>query len=153
MNEELRRKNVRLGLILASVALPSYNDYMRRSTLPEAFTFLSNDRVAMEQYYQDNRNFYLFSVSNDGYYTLELLQDGNWTTLIDPTQSDQIDTARNTLQVATRSDRIALSVNGTLLEETTDSTFSSGEVGLAVSTFPDSTGTISFDNLLITRNE
>ena len=43
--------------ILASVALPSYNDYMRRSTLPEAFTFLSNDRVAMEQYYQDNRNY------------------------------------------------------------------------------------------------
>lgn len=43
--------------ILASVALPSYNDYMRRSALPEAFTFLSNDRVAMEQYYQDNRNY------------------------------------------------------------------------------------------------
>lgn len=41
--------------ILAAVALPSYQDYIRRSQLPEAFTFLSDYRVKLEQYYQDNR--------------------------------------------------------------------------------------------------
>ncbi|MEO8297439.1 MAG: type IV pilin protein [Burkholderiales bacterium] len=43
--------------ILAAVALPSYTDYMRRGRVPEAFTYLSNYRVQMEQYYQDNRNY------------------------------------------------------------------------------------------------
>ena len=43
--------------ILAAVALPSYNDYLRRGQLPEAFTYLANYRVQLEQYYQDNRNY------------------------------------------------------------------------------------------------
>ena len=43
--------------ICAAVALPSYGDYLRRGQLPEAFTFLSDYRVKMEQYYQDNRNY------------------------------------------------------------------------------------------------
>jgi type IV pilus assembly protein PilE len=43
--------------ILAAIALPSYGDYMRRGQLPEAFTFLSDFKVKMEQYYQDNRSY------------------------------------------------------------------------------------------------
>jgi type IV pilus assembly protein PilE len=43
--------------ILSSVAIPAYTDYIRRSQLPEAFTQLSDYRVKMEQYYQDNRNY------------------------------------------------------------------------------------------------
>lgn len=43
--------------ILAAVALPSYTDYLRRGQLPEAFTYLSNYRVQMEQYYQDYRDY------------------------------------------------------------------------------------------------
>jgi type IV pilus assembly protein PilE len=43
--------------ILAAVAIPSYTDYLRRGKLPEAFTYLSNYRVTLEQYYQDNRNY------------------------------------------------------------------------------------------------
>jgi type IV pilus assembly protein PilE len=43
--------------ILAAVAYPSYTDYLRRGQLPEAFTYLANYRVQLEQYYQDNRAF------------------------------------------------------------------------------------------------
>ncbi|CAN7649237.1 prepilin-type N-terminal cleavage/methylation domain-containing protein [Variovorax paradoxus] len=43
--------------ILASIAIPSYNDYVRRGQLPEAFNTLSAYRATMEQYYQDNRNY------------------------------------------------------------------------------------------------
>lgn len=43
--------------ILAGVALPSYVDYVRRGQIPEAFAGLSDFRVKMEQYYQDNRNY------------------------------------------------------------------------------------------------
>lgn len=43
--------------ILASVAYPSYTDYVRRGQVTEAFTQLSTWRTKMEQYYQDNRNY------------------------------------------------------------------------------------------------
>jgi type IV pilus assembly protein PilE len=43
--------------ILAAVALPSYNDYIRRGALTEAFNYLSDYRVKLEQYYQDYRNY------------------------------------------------------------------------------------------------
>jgi type IV pilus assembly protein PilE len=43
--------------ILASVALPSYNDYVLRSKFTEASAQLSDLRVKLEQYYQDNRNY------------------------------------------------------------------------------------------------
>lgn len=48
---------VAIVAILASVALPSYTDYVRRGTLPEAFGALSDFRIKMEQYYQDNRSY------------------------------------------------------------------------------------------------
>lgn len=43
--------------ILASIAYPSYTDYFRRSHIQEAFANLSDFRVRMEQYYQDNRSY------------------------------------------------------------------------------------------------
>ena len=43
--------------ILATVALPAYNDYIRRGQLQEAFVHLADYRVKMEQYFQDNKNY------------------------------------------------------------------------------------------------
>ena len=43
--------------ILASIALPSYNDYITRSTFAEAHGNLADLRVKMEQYYMDNRRY------------------------------------------------------------------------------------------------
>lgn len=48
---------VAIVAILASVAVPAYTSYLRRGQLPEATSFLSDYRVKMEQYYQDNRNY------------------------------------------------------------------------------------------------
>lgn len=104
-------------------------------------------------HYQDPDNFYLFSVTNDGYYMLELLENNDWIVLIDSTQSDAIDATRNRLRVETRGDRISLYVNDELLETTSDTTFGDGEVALAVTSLADSTAEVRFDNLLIERNE
>jgi type IV pilus assembly protein PilE len=41
--------------ILAAIALPNYNDYVTRSRITEAVGSLSDARVRMEQYFQDNR--------------------------------------------------------------------------------------------------
>jgi len=43
--------------ILSAVAYPAYTDYVRRGTLPDATTGLSNAQIRMEQYYQDNRSY------------------------------------------------------------------------------------------------
>lgn len=48
---------VAIVAILAAVALPAYGDYIRRGQLPEAFAGMSDLRVKMEQYFQDNRNY------------------------------------------------------------------------------------------------
>ena len=41
--------------ILAAIAVPNYNDYVTRSKITEAVGSLSDARVRMEQYFQDNR--------------------------------------------------------------------------------------------------
>lgn len=43
--------------ILASVAIPAYNSYTLRTRLAEGMTTLSDLRLQMEQYFQDNRSF------------------------------------------------------------------------------------------------
>jgi type IV pilus assembly protein PilE len=43
--------------ILMAIAIPSYTNYLIRSRIQEATSTLSDLRVRMEQYYQDNRNF------------------------------------------------------------------------------------------------
>lgn len=43
--------------ILASVAIPGYNNYSIRGKLIEGTSTLSDARVKMEQFYQDNRTY------------------------------------------------------------------------------------------------
>jgi type IV pilus assembly protein PilE len=43
--------------ILAAVALPLYNDYVRRSRITEATTGLADARTRMERHYLDNRTY------------------------------------------------------------------------------------------------
>jgi len=48
---------VAIVAILASVALPSYQDYIRRTKVQEATSNLASERVRMEQFFQDNRTY------------------------------------------------------------------------------------------------
>lgn len=43
--------------ILASIAIPSYNDYVRRAKLTDGTAVFADYRVKLEQYFQDNRNY------------------------------------------------------------------------------------------------
>lgn len=43
--------------ILATIALPSYQDYTTRARIPDATSTLSAKRVQIEQYYQDSRTY------------------------------------------------------------------------------------------------
>ncbi|WP_322495266.1 zinc ribbon domain-containing protein, partial [Chloroflexus sp.] len=99
--------------------------------------------------YQDEDNFYLFSVSNDGYYALELLEDNQWVTIIDWTQHEAINPENNRMRVELRGDEITLYVNDRRLEQTRDPTFTRGEVGLAVTSFDESGIIVRFDEITI----
>lgn len=101
--------------------------------------------------YQDEKNFYFFSITADGHYALDLQHNGKWIALVDWTESPTIKAVgkSNRLRVAVIGDHIRLYVNGTLLDEASDSTFKSGGMALAVNTFEKSYVTVKFDNLLI----
>jgi len=43
--------------VIAAVAIPYYNDYVMRGKIAEATSALSNGRVQMEQFFQDNRTY------------------------------------------------------------------------------------------------
>lgn len=48
---------VAIVAILASIALPAYNDYILRGRLVDATNALASMRARMEQFYQDNRTY------------------------------------------------------------------------------------------------
>lgn len=48
---------VAIVAILASIALPSYRDYITRGKISEATAALADMRVKLEQYFQDNRTY------------------------------------------------------------------------------------------------
>ena len=48
---------VAIVALLASVAMPAYNDYVKKGRIPEATSGLSMKRVQLEQYFQDNRTY------------------------------------------------------------------------------------------------
>ena len=43
--------------ILSAIAIPAYTDYVRRGRTADALASLASLRVALEQYYQDHRNY------------------------------------------------------------------------------------------------
>lgn len=51
--------------ILATIALPAYNDYQIRSRIPEATAMLANKSAQMEQFFQDNRTYALAPAGNN----------------------------------------------------------------------------------------
>ena len=44
--------------ILGSVAVPAYTDYVKRGKVAEGTSALSDGRVKMEQFFQDNRTYF-----------------------------------------------------------------------------------------------
>jgi hypothetical protein len=106
--------------------------------------------------YQDEENFYLFLISGDGYYTIGKYQAGEdrVTYLTEDGQyiaSEHInqDQATNDIQARCIGNDLSLSVNGMPLLTVVDSEFSTGDIGLAVSTLQQGTVEIAFDDLTV----
>ena len=110
-----------------------------------------NNAAGLIFHYQDEENFYVFLVSNDEHYELELYKQNRLTTLIDWTESAAIKDPGepNRLRVDMDGSHIRLFANNTLLDEISDDTFTSGALALVATTFGERDATITFDNLIV----
>ena len=102
-------------------------------------------------HYQDDKNFYIYSIDGEGRYGLDVYKNDEPIPLIDWTESSAINRVgeRNTLRVETSGDTIRLYVNDQLLDELSDSTIANGKAALVVNTFEKPNVTVTFDNLVV----
>jgi hypothetical protein len=108
--------------------------------------------------YQDDENFYVFLISGDGYYAIGKYESGQsqvqYLTGESPyfyQESDLITqgSTTNDVRIRCQGDELALFVGGILVDEVTDDSFASGDIGLAASTFEASAVIIEFDNVRV----
>ncbi len=103
--------------------------------------------------YQDTDNFYFLMISSDGYAAIGKYEGGN-NQLISADNMQKVDginpgAATNHLRADCIGSELKLYVNGNLVATATDSSFTSGDVGLMAGTF-DTAGTdILFDNFYV----
>lgn len=103
--------------------------------------------------YQDTLNFYFLIISSDGYYGIGKVQNGEQQ-LLDPPQMYHSETiisgeGPNHIQATCSGSTLALRVNGELISQANDGTFSDGDIGLIVGSFDQSGVDIWFDNLMV----
>jgi hypothetical protein len=103
--------------------------------------------------YQDTENFYALLVSSDGYASInkveggtqELLGSDNWI------QADAVNqgNATNRVRADCIGNTLTLYANGQLVHSATDSSFTTGDVGLIAGTFSESGTDVLFDNFVV----
>jgi hypothetical protein len=123
--------NVSLSVEAHSVAGPDDNEY------GVIFRYLDGD------------NFYMFSISSDGQYHVQMQLDNEWVTLKAWTKSALIHQgqATNLIRIEARGTELQFFVNGELLTIVDDATFASGNFGLVVGTFDEGGVEVRFDSL------
>ncbi len=96
---------------------------------------------------------YALMISGDGFYSIQVVTDGNYEPLINWTRSNAINlgNATNHLRAVCEADHMALFVNGQFLGEINDSTYSTGDISLMAATLEPETTEIHFDNILVTQ--
>jgi hypothetical protein len=83
----------------------------------------------------NSNNKYYFSISPDNQdYSFQVLNNGSWTTLIDWTDSSQINTTgSNQVGVLAKGTSFSFFINGEMVDQVEDSTLTTGKVGVGLS--------------------
>jgi hypothetical protein len=94
---------------------------------------------------------YYFRISGDGFYAITLSDGQELTQLVEWTASDAINQGQDTnrVMVVCVDDYLAMYVNGELVAEANDDTYTEGFAGLAVSVFEEADVDVAFDNVHI----
>ncbi len=102
--------------------------------------------------FTDVENTYIFQVSASGYFRVGRWVADVWTTIVNWTASDAINTgiAENHLTVLADGTSLTFLINRAEVAEITDASFSTGYVGVAVEAFDENVDVEeSFDNLVV----
>lgn len=108
--------------------------------------------------YQDTQNYYVFLISSDGYYAIGRYDSSsNQVTYLSGggaySASEVINqgNSRNDIRASCVGNQLSLAVNGIEIDSVTDSAFTTGDIGLAASTFQPGTLRVRFDDLRVVR--
>jgi hypothetical protein len=101
----------------------------------------------------DSGGGYSFNVSGDGFYSIQRMDDSSFTNLVDWTESNEINqgNATNEVRGVCQGSTLTLYVNGEKLAEATDTTYTSGDIALAATTYEDEPTEVRFDNLVVSQ--
>lgn len=101
----------------------------------------------------DDGNFYFFWVSSDGYQTIGKYQNGESSLIsgdsMQSTSAVFAGNATNHLRADCIGSQLTLYANGEMLSTVTDTSFSSGDVGVMVGTFEEPNLGMLFDNFIV----
>jgi len=101
----------------------------------------------------DNDNFYYFMVSSDGYQVIGKYQNGENQYLsaeqMQSTDAINPGTAINHVRGDCQGSTLTLYANGQQLSSVSDTSFTSGDVGLIVGTFDEPNVGVAFDNFVV----
>jgi hypothetical protein len=104
---------------------------------------------------QDDQNFYYFVIRNNGEYTVGKYKNGEFQSFLPEgwKQNDAIkpDTQTNRLRADCTENTLRLYVNNVLLDEVTDTDFSSGFSGMVAASLDSQGFEVLFNNFLITE--
>jgi hypothetical protein len=105
--------------------------------------------------YKDGSNFYILAISSDGYYGIVKVLEGSLSLLgsdqMQPSEAIQQGNAANHLSAECKGDSLSLSVNGHALLSVEDDAFSSGDVGLEVTTRQSGGVDVLFTHFSVTK--
>jgi serine/threonine-protein kinase len=113
---------------------------------------LDNNFGLLVRYQPEEQDFYWFQISSDGYYSVDMLRDGEFVPLVSWKESDAIrqgTDVTNHLKVICSGNQYQFYVNDTHLVAITDNTLSLGSIGLAVGAFDEPGVVVHFDNMTV----
>jgi hypothetical protein len=104
---------------------------------------------------RDDRNFYLFAISSDGYYALGKFADGNFSLLGQEMMAHSaaiyLDERPNHLRFDCIGQTLTGFVNGQAVAITQDADFASGDVGLIAGALDQPGVDVAFDNFVVKK--
>ena len=102
---------------------------------------------------KDDKNFYFFVISADGYYGIGKVKDGQTSLLtgekMQPNDSILTGSQINRLRADCIGNSLILYINGTFITSATDADFPSGDVGILAGTFDQPGTDVYFDNFVV----
>jgi len=107
--------------------------------------------------YVDVDHFYLLMISSDGYYAIQKNTIDGYELLsgefYEESSAINLGNSKNTLKAECVGGKLALYVNGTLVDEVYDYDYTSGDVGLLAGSFSEANVEILFDDFVVSKPE